>query len=167
MVTRKLGKKVKAKQTFSRRKSTGFAAGPMGNFRDFNDYCRTDLDKKDVSSKIKSYIKTTMPKDQAKIAIEAPEWAFTSIPFVAATIAWKEMGKEFPVWWKAEDCLNRHMKEILTRGKNNIARKAELGDDTSPQRKTIQEILKEKTSEFIAQVEYVLDQYDPKIIRNA
>ena len=83
MVTRKLGKKVKAKQTFSRRKSTGFAAGPMGNFRDFNDYCRTDLDKKDIVSKIKSYIKTTMPKDQAKIALEAPEWAFTGLPFVA------------------------------------------------------------------------------------
>ena len=91
MVTRKLTKKAKVKQTFSRRKSTGFTAGPMGNFRDFNDYCRTDLDKKDIASKIKSYIKKTMPKDQAKIALEAPEWAFTGLPFVAATIAWKEM----------------------------------------------------------------------------
>jgi hypothetical protein len=162
MVTRKLTKKAKVKQTFSRRKSTGFTAGPMGNFRDFNDYCRTDLDKKDIASKIKSYIKKTMPKDQAKIALEAPEWAFTGLPFVAATIAWKEMDKEFPIWWKAEECLNRHMKEILGRGKKNIARKADLADDISPQRKTIQEILKEKTSEFIGQIEHVLDQYDPK-----
>ena len=71
MVTRKLTKKAKVKQTFSRRKSTGFTAGPMGNFRDFNDYCRTDLDKKDIASKIKSYIK------KVPIARDFFVWGFT------------------------------------------------------------------------------------------
>ena len=98
MVARKLKVAKKAKVSFSRRKSTGFAAAPQSNFRDFNDYCRTDLDKKDCSSKIKSYLKLTLPKAQAQIALQAPEWAFTSIPFVAATIAWKEMKNEFPVF---------------------------------------------------------------------
>jgi hypothetical protein len=162
MVARNTKTTKKVKPTFSRRKNTGFAAAPEGNFRDFNDYIRTDVDKKDVASKIKSYIKVHMSKAQAKIALEAPEWAFTGLPFVAATIAWKEMGKEFPVWWKAEDCLNRHMKEILDRGHINVARKLGQADDDAPQRKTIQEILKEKTSDFIASIDGVVDLYDPK-----
>lgn len=160
MVARKLKKTSKVKVSFSRRKSTGFSAGPQNSFRDFNDYCRTDLDKKECSSKIKSYIKLSMNKSDAQIALQAPEWAFTSIPFVAATIVWKEMNKEFPVWWKADVCIEKHLNEILQRGSNNIERKANSDEETGLVKKSIQEIVKEKTSEFIANVDEIIDAYD-------
>jgi hypothetical protein len=161
MVSRKLKPTKKVKVAFSRRKSTGFAAAPQGNFRDFNDYCRTDLDKKDCSSKIKSYLKSTLPKTDVQIALQAPEWAFTSIPFVAATIVWKEMKKEFPVWWKAEDCLTKHMNEIVSRGKAAGAKKDDEIVIPGLVKKSIQDIVKEKTSDFIAGIEALIDEYKP------
>jgi len=166
MVARKLKVAKKAKVSFSRRKSTGFAAAPQSNFRDFNDYCRTDLDKKDCSSKIKSYLKLTLPKAQAQIALQAPEWAFTSIPFVAATIAWKEMKNEFPVWWDAEKCLNRHVGEIVERGKATGAKKEIEVLVPGLVKKSIQDIVKEKTSEFIAGIEAIIDGYTPSDHKN-
>ena len=157
MVARKTTKRAKVKPTFSRRARTGFAAAPQDNFRNFNDYVRTEVDKKDVISKIKSYIRKVVPKADARIAMDAPEWSFAGLPLLASTIVWKEMDKEFPAWWDADKVLKKHVKELLARGRAKQAEKANKPEETGPVKKTIQEIIQERTSEFIGGIDNVVD----------
>jgi len=160
MVARKTARKVKVKATFSRRARTGFAAAPQDNFRDFNDYVRTEADKKDVISKIKSYIKTVLPKADARIAMDAPEWSFAGLPLLASTIVWKEMDREFPVWWDAEKVLKKHVNELLSRGRAKQAEKSNKPEEAGLVKKTIQEIIQERTSDFIASVDNIVDSWE-------
>ena len=160
MVARKTTKRAKVKPTFSRRARTGFAAAPQDNFRNFNDYVRTEVDKKDVISKIKSYIRKVVPKADARIAMDAPEWSFAGLPLLASTIVWKEMDKEFPAWWDADKVLNKHVKELLARGRAKQAEKANKPEETGPVKKTIQEIIQERTSEFIGGIDNVVDNWE-------
>ena len=160
MVARKTTKRAKVKPTFSRRARTGFAAAPQDNFRNFNDYVRTEVDKKDVISKIKSYIRKVVPKADARIAMDAPEWSFAGLPLLASTIVWKEMDKEFPAWWDADKVLNKHVKELLARGRAKQVEKANKPEETGPVKKTIQEIIQERTSEFIGGIDNVVDNWE-------
>ena len=153
------------KKSFSRKARTGFAAAPTDNFRNFNDYIRVDVDKKDVVSKIKEYMKINLSKEEVAIANEAPDWAFSGLPLLASTIAWKEMNKEFPSWWDAEKVLSKHVQELLARGKARQSEKAIEPDENSVLivRKSIQEIVQERTSDFIAGIEAVIDSWDTMI----
>tara|TARA_R100000541_G_scaffold1705_5_gene6597 strand:+ start:13258 stop:14385 length:1128 start_codon:yes stop_codon:yes gene_type:complete len=160
MVARKTARKVKVKPTFSRRAQTGFAAAPQDNFRDFNDYVRTEVDKKDVISKIKSYIRKSVPKADARIAMDAPEWSFAGLPLLASTIVWKEMDKEFPAWWDADKVLKKHVKELLARGRAKQAEKANKPEEAGLVKKTIQEIIQERTSEFIGGIDNIVDNWE-------
>ena len=96
MVARKTARKVKVKPTFSRRARSGFEAAPQDNFRDFNDYVRTEVDKKDVISKIKSYIRKAIPKADVRIAMDAPEWSFAGLTFVGIYYCMERNGQRIP-----------------------------------------------------------------------
>ena len=47
----------KAKKVFSRKARTGIAAAPTTSFHAFNDYIRVDVDRKEIASVIKTYIR--------------------------------------------------------------------------------------------------------------
>lgn len=158
VVRRAAPKKRKPPKNFSRRARTGFDAAPIDSYRMFNDYIRTEVDKKDISQKIKSYIKSHLPRKEAQIALKAPEWMFGSIPFVAAIIAWKEKGFSFPNNGDYEKSLNENIQKLIQAGINKTEIKEENEEEkvNIPQRSPA-EIVKERTSEFIANVEEVID----------
>ena len=153
----------KKRKTFTRKARTGFAAAPISNFRDFNDYVRVDVDKKDVVSKIKTYLKATLSKEDAKIALDAPDWAFSGVPLLASTIAWKESGRDFPSYWDAEKVFKKHTDELIQRGAARQAEKEKEPTEGVVVRKSIQEIVKERTSDFIAEIDNVIDSWDTMI----
>lgn len=147
----------KTKKVFSRRARTGIAAAPTSSFMHFNDYIRLEVDKKEISSTIKQYFKTSLSKEDYKIAIAAPEWAFTSATGLAATIAWKNLNFEFPAKWNAENVLSR-VNEFLKLGLAKI--NSDSADKPIVPRKSIQELLAEKRSNFIGGIEEVLDDWE-------
>lgn len=153
----------KSKKTFTRKARTGFAAAPTDSFRNFNDYIRVDVDKKDVIAKIKGYLKITLSKSDVAIANQAPDWAFSGLPLLASTIAWKEMDNEFPSWWDAEKVLSKHVKELVQRGKRKLAEAENKDETVDIPRKSIQEIVQERTSEFIGGIDVVIDNWDTMI----
>lgn len=147
----------KAKKVFSRRARTGIAAAPTNNFRHFNDYLRLEVDKKELSQVIKDYIRKHLKKADAQIALKAPEWAFTAVPYLSATIAWKNLGNPFPSNWNGEEVIQKRIAEILEKGKVKAALKEEEVDE-QPKR-TIADIVKERTSDFIGMVEEKIDAF--------
>jgi len=151
------------KKTFARKAKTGFAAAPTDSFRNFNDYVRVDLDKKELISKIKGYLKVELSKEDYRIASDVPDWAFVSVPLLASTIAWKESGREFPSYWNADKVFEKHIAELLQRGKTRQAEKAAEPTEGVVVRKSIQEIVKERTSDFIGDIESVIDSWDSMI----
>lgn len=148
--------KAKVKKVFTRRAQTGIAAAPTSSFTNFNNYIRTEVDKKDVTSTIKSYIKQNFSKEDYRIAQSAPDWSFTCLPFLAATIAWKALGNPFPANWNDEKVIKEKVQEIISRGVAKQEVKAEASDSN---KKTIADIIKERTSDFIANIEDMVDAF--------
>lgn len=166
MVTRRANvKKKKVPKVFSRRARTGIAAAPTESYHWFNDYIRTEVDKKEISSTIKSFIKKNYTKEESEYALKAPEWMFTSLPFVAAIIAWRAKGFPFPDNGTYEETLRRRILEIIDAGKNKIESFEEDSASvlvTTP-KKSPAEIIKQRTSDFIAEVEEILDMFGGKV----
>lgn len=144
----------KVKKVFSRRAQTGWAAAPTTSFWDFKNYGRMEIDKKEISKSVKDYIRENYKKDKKEL-LQAPEWVFTYY-YVGATVEWMKLEKPFPVKWKAQDCIDRFIKEVQVLAKQVITEKKEE-PKVVVQKKSIADIVKERTSDFIAEVEEVLD----------
>lgn len=158
-MAKRLTKTKRQPKRFSRRANTGFAAAPTSNFTHFRDYIRLEVDKKDVSNKVKAYIKKHYSKNVVKVMMEAPEWAFNNAG-AAASIYWKELGNEFPDGWSYDKSIAIAMNDITLWANKKIEDKKE---NKIINTRTPADILKEKTSDFIAEVEYVLDHFNSKI----
>lgn len=151
--------KKKTKALPRARKKTGFGAAPENNFRNFNEYIRMEVDKKDIASLIKTYIRATFDKPTQRVYLAAPEYAFTPKHFIASTILWEQKGHDFPPNWNAKAALETFFDYITILGNKALAVKEENVAVVTKTRKTPAEIIKEKTSEFIGSIENILDGY--------
>ena len=154
MVAKARKKKVK---TLPRKIKTGLAAAPTDDFRWFCDYFRMEVDKKDLSSIIKTYIKKEFKGQEQKQLLAAPEWCFTAEPGVAASIHWHALGHEFPEKWDGQKKVNSYISRIKKRVLEAAADVEEAGPII--QRKSPMELVKEKNYEFITEIETILDDY--------
>lgn len=154
-------RKKKAPKVLSRRARTGFGAAPTDSFHWFLDYIRLEVDKKDITNKIKSYIKASYPKSEASLLVSAPEWAYTSCFAAAAAIHWDELGKPFPEKWNKQKTVDLAIDNIRYWANAKKAEKEEAPKVVTVS-KSPMEIIKERTSDFIAQVEEVLDMFNTK-----
>ena len=152
-----MAKRAKIKKVYSRRARTGIAAAPTNNFNHFNDYLRLEVDKKELSQVIKDYIRKNLKKADAQVALKAPEWAFTALPYLSATISWKNLGNPFPSHWKGEEVIKKRIAEILEKGRKKAEVKEEEPSDIP--KRTIADIVKERTSDFIAGIEEKIDAF--------
>ena len=152
-----MAKRAKIKKVYSRRARTGIAAAPTNNFNHFNDYLRLEVDKKELIQVIKDYIRKNLNKADAQMALKAPEWAFAALPYLSATIAWKNLGNPFPSQWKGEEVIKKRIAEILEKGRKKAEIKEEEIDDIP--KRTIADIVKERTSDFIAGIEEKIDAF--------
>ena len=153
--------KRKKNKVFSRRASTGITAAPTNSFHWFADYLRMEVDKKEIGQTIKGYFKANATKAEYKIIQQAPDWAFSSKTYFAAMIAWKALGHEYDAGGNEAENYKRNKEEFIRLGSKRIEEKKNESKDKKPKR-SIQEIIAEKTSDLIAEVEEVLDGYHEK-----
>lgn len=160
MVAKTRKKKVK---TLPRKIKTGLAAAPTDDFRWFCDYFRMEVDKKDLASIIKSYIKKHFKGDEQKLLMSAPEWCYTAEPGVAASIHWQALGHEFPIKWDGAKKVQSYIDRIKSRALDNVKE-----DDAAPvvTRRSPMELVKEKNSEFISEIEVTIDMFGTKVFND-
>lgn len=163
VVRRATRKKTAPKKIFSRRAQTGFAAAPDSNFFHCLDYIRLEVDKKDIASKMKSYIKENFSKEDRDILLAAPDWAFTSAYGATASMHWLELNKQFPDRWDPAKSIQLAVSHIKEWGLKKLAEKEDSDKPKTQVSRSPMEIVKERTSDFIGAVEEVLDMFDSKI----
>lgn len=153
--------KRKKNKVFSRRARTGIAAAPTKSFHWFADYIRMEVDKKEIVQTIKGHFKANSTKAEYKIIQNAPEWAFSTKTYLAAMIAWKALGYDYAAGGNEAANYKRAKEEFIKLGNKRIEEKKNEAKDTKP-KKTIQEIVTERTEQFIGEIEEVLDRYHEK-----
>jgi hypothetical protein len=157
MVVRKMTRKKKEPKVYSRRSRSGFEAAPQTDFMDFNEYVRTEVDKSEIVDKIKAYIKAKLPKAKASQLLKVPEWVFTCNYGLASTIAWKEFERPFPNYWNEAKVVSDKLAYI----ESQVPLKIEKENQTKVSRSPMDVVI-EKASDFIADIEEVLDFFNTK-----
>jgi len=152
-MVKRLSKRKKTRASFSRKSQSSVETAPMKNFWVFADFFRTEVDKKELSKVIKKYMKASYDKKTVAFMNKCPEWKFTCNSGVAATIAWQQADQILPERWHGDDYITKFFDDLHKYGKTV---QSELPKTL---RRSIQDILKEKTSDFIAGVEHVIDKF--------
>ena len=141
----------KKKQPVRRKRLTGYDAAPMDSFESFKSYVRTDIDPKLVVETLKEFVKDRCPKEH-KLLNAAPEWCFKTKYFIAATVEWEKRNHTLPANWFIERKIVEFIEELRKQSKIKREEKPKLV-------KPPHEILKEKASDFISEVENVIDDF--------
>jgi hypothetical protein len=156
-------KRKKAPKVYSRRARTGFAAAPTESFHNFYDYVRLEVDKKDISARVKSYIKKSYPKREQEILLAAPDFIYASSFGFASSLYWEEIGKEFPPKWSRARVEELAINNIRYWGNKKLIEKSEDSDTPKKvQTRSPMEIVKERTSDFIGEIEETIDMFGSK-----
>lgn len=156
MVARNTQKRKKA-APLPRKSRTGLAAAPTKNFHVFQDYFRLDLDKKEIASILKTYIRDTFKGEERKLLLSAPEYMYTSQYGPAASIQWKNLGHEWPEKWNGVKSANLYIENVRSAALKKLETQPDSDSPIVRQSKSPMEIVRERSSEFIAEVEEVLD----------
>jgi hypothetical protein len=134
---------------------TGILAAPYTSFNDLNNYLRTETDRKDVAGVIRNQIRQDYTGDKQKLMLNAPEYFYHFNALPATVILWKQKGLDQPTGWNFDAIMFKFYNEVET------AAHKKLDEPKSPRGtiRTPHELMKEKTSNFIAEVEYLIDLY--------
>lgn len=117
------GKKLKRRTSRARAK-TGLAAAPIEKgFDAVKDYFHMEIDRKDVTSQIKTYIKSNFNKSDARAALACPEYKFV-MTYLGATAFWNN--QKLPESEKSlsyTNHLNGKIAEMIKMGKQILLEK--------------------------------------------
>lgn len=134
---------------------TGIAAAPYTTFNDLNNYLRTETDRKDVAGVIRNQIRQDYTGDKQKLMLNAPEYFYHFNALPATVILWKQKGLDQPTGWNFDTIMFKFYAEVETAAwKKSDEPKSPRGTIRTPH-----ELMKEKTNNFIAEVEYLIDLY--------
>lgn len=147
------GKKVKKKASNRAKSRTGIAYVPLTNFHTMCDYVHMEVSKKEIISFNKQYVK----KNLNKKLLKCEDWVFYQ-PSVTMTVLWKSTGQEFPEKWGSERALSS-FKTRLEQYASQFRSQEEPGTPNKSVRSPA-DIIKSKTSNFIAEAEEVIDNWE-------
>lgn len=156
MVARKTQKRKKA-APLPRKTRTGLAAAPTKNFHAFQEYFRLDLDRKEVAGVLKTYIRDNYTGEERKLLLSGPEHVYTSHYGPASGIQWKNLGYDWPEKYNGVKAAEAYVENVRYWAKKKA--EAQKEEDAKPAKtvKSPMDIVKERTSDFIGEVEDVLD----------
>jgi len=114
------------KKTVRARARTGLAAAPIEKgFEAVKDYFHTEIDRKDVASQIKTYIKSNFNKSDVRAALACPEYKFI-MTYLGATAFWNNQKLEETDKSKQyTNHLNGKISEMIVMGKQILLEKKE------------------------------------------
>lgn len=157
MVARKMTRRKKA-APLPRKPRTGIAAAPTKSFHAFQDYFRLDLDRKDIAIVLKTYIRNNFEGEERKLLLDAPEYMYTSHYGPAAGIQWKNLGFAWPEKYDGDKAARMYIENVRKAALRKMAEKNDSDQPSKPVRSPM-DIVKERTSDFIGEVEDVLDMF--------
>ena len=157
MVARKTMRRKKA-APLPRKPRTGIAAAPTKSFHAFQDYFRLDLDRKDIAIVLKTYIRDNFSGEERKLLLAAPEYMYTSHYGPAAGIQWKNLGMKWPDKYDGDKAARMYIESVREAALRKLEEQSDSNVATKPVRSPM-DIVKERTSDFIAEVEGVLDDF--------
>lgn len=148
-----IGVKVpRKKKAIPRRIKTGIAAAPIDKgFSNFKYYVHYDLEKKEISEIMKSYVKANYSKTDAANILAAPEYHFHVFSHIAAGIHWIALGQEFPDNWKHfPERIKEFFDNLIEVGAKALSeKKADTEEKQLAPVKTIQDKIREKINNTI------------------
>lgn len=158
---RQTNKSRKKKVPLPRKPRTGLAAAPDHDWEAFASYFRMDMDRKDLAGILRNYIRTEFEGEEQKLLLSAPDFMYTTKYGVAASIAWAGLNKEFPRKWNHNHCVNRYIEDVREWAMRKLAERND-SDAKVAKKPTVSpmERVKRITSEFIAGVEEVVDDWE-------
>lgn len=155
MVARKTTRRKKS-AALPRKSRTGIAAAPTKSFHAFQDYFRLDLDRKDIAIVLKTYIRDNFEGEERKLLLDAPEHVYTSQYCVAAGIQWKNLGFDWPEKYNGDKAARIYIDTVRAAALKKHEEQSDSNVVTKVA-KSPMDIVKERTSDFIGEIEEVLD----------
>ena len=148
--------KKKKKAPLPRKPRTGIGAAPTENFLGFSDYFRVDMTRGDMAGVLRNYVRQNYKGEEQKLLLSAPDYMYTSKYGTAASIAWKDLGKEHPAKWNHKGCVKIWIDEVRNLA---LAKLAKKDDSDKPKVPTVSpmERVRQITSDFIARIEEYVD----------
>lgn len=143
-----------------RRKLVGVQAAPKDSFAKCKEYFHYDVDKKDISSVTKAYVKKTFSKTDAEKILANPEYQFYMYTHWAATIFWIEQGLPFDEKFQPyADKVKQHFEALIAPGEQILAtKKQEVQKDATIIRLTPQQLMARKVSDTILEDLFELEE---------
>ena len=141
------------------RAKTGLAAAPINKgFVAFDAYFNYDLDKKDYSAIVRSYVKDNYSKSDAQAILANPEYAYAGFSGVAAAIYWRLLGNEFPQQYAHyPEFLNNFFAELIESGKSLV--KEEVTQSNVIQLSPYQHLLRKVNDTIMADLEAMEEEW--------
>lgn len=158
MVARKTQKRKKA-APLPRKARTGLAAAPTQSFHAFQEYFRLDLDKKEIAGVLKTYIRDNYTGEERKLLLSGPDHVYTSHYGPASSIQWKNLGYELPEKYNGAKAAAMYIENVRYWAEKKAEDAAEEAKSPKKPVRSPMEIVKERTSDFIGEVEGVLDDF--------
>ena len=160
------GKKSTKKKSIARRKTVGAKAAPMDDYKKCSDFFHFNVDGKESVAIIKAHIKKTYDKEKARVILKNKEFMFQK-QFVAAYCHWVAEGKQAPT--DSIDWMSNYFDELYNKGLS-IVEEVKAEEAKKPKNvyvPSIQERIKEASSNIIAEIEAEVDNFiqDPKAFK--
>lgn len=158
MVARQKPKRKKS-VPLPRKARTGLAAAPTKSFHAFRDYFRLDLERKEVAGVLKTYIRDNYAGEERKLLLSGPEHVYTSHYGPAAGIQWKNLGYELPKEYDGVKAAVLYIENVRYWAEKKVAEQVQEAKSPKKPMRSPMEIVKERTSDFIGEVESALDYF--------
>ena len=158
MVARQKPKRKKS-APLPRKARTGLAAAPTQSFHAFQEYFRLDLDKKEVAGILRTYIRDNYTGEERKLLLSGPDHVYTSHYGPASGIQWKNLGYELPEKYNGAKAAAMYIENVRYWAEKKAEDAAEETKFPKKPVRSPMEIVKERTSDFIGEVEGVLDDF--------
>jgi len=156
-VVRRTQPKRKKATPLPRKPRTGILAAPTESYQWFAEYLRTDVEKKEIAGVIRNYIKENYKGEERTLLLNAPDYYYTSEYGVAATIQWKSLGYPWPARWDGNKKIQSYIDRTRAAALKKLLDKQEDSDTPKIAQRSPMEVVKERTTDFIANIEEVLD----------
>jgi hypothetical protein len=161
-----LKKKSSRKKTKRLDRRIGLAAVPFEKgYKSVQYYFHQELERKDLSSCIKTYVKKNFSKEDAKYILANPEYKFYMFTYQSATAYWVNSGFDLDAItsegslntnWHA--ALDKYLNELIPTGKAiHLLKKRQESDESKVPTISIQERLKNKINNTIMDDLFLLE----------
>ena len=153
------------KKSLPRARRTGLAAAPTDSYRWFASYVRLEVDKKDIASITRNWIRNNFTGDKLKFMLEGPDWVYGGLYDTAAIIEWViNRGNDVPKGYDMDRVLTSYTEKVEKWATIRKEERAKTADVETTQSKVVQLNPMEKQQRagrtLIADLEGMLDLWE-------